>query len=543
MENSLKELFRLRFGCCPQSVELLGASGSNRKYYRMYVPENEVSSSGNPYPEKSLIGVIGTDREENRTFCTLARHFASKGLNVPEIYAMGGDGICYIQQDLGTLSLYDAVSGGRRAASEAFGKRGFRDPEEEGSAYRARIYSHGERELLRKTVRMLPKFQMEGADGLDFSVCHPQSELDCRSIMFDLNYFKYCFLKATGVEFNAVLLENDFEKLSRDILAAGEYAFMYRDFQSRNVMLVDGEPYFIDFQGGMRGPIYYDLASFVWQAKACYPDDLRHELVSEYMGALKEYISVDESVFHRKLSLFVLFRTLQVLGAYGFRGLFEKKQYFIDSIPFALANVSAILPAFAQTYPYLCEVLRNVLASRMAVAREPAAEDNIVKFPGPRSKGWKKEDEDGEKSLEIEICSFSYKKGIPEDRSGNGGGYVFDCRSIHNPGRYQEYKNSTGTDADVIRFLEDDGEVRTYLEHVCGVFDPHIDTYLRRGFTHLMASFGCTGGQHRSVYCAEHLAMHLMDRYASQIAAGKIRILLIHREQNIVKRLPEEAAV
>lgn len=491
MENILKELFKSYSGSCPVKMEPLGVSGSNRRYYRIYRDSEIACRTGIP---ETVIGVVGTDCVENRTFCTMARHFASKGINVPEIYAVSEDGMCYLQQDLGTLSLFDAVADGRSAAA----------------------FSCEERKLLLKAVSMLPKIQIEGAEGLDFSICHPQTGLDARSVMFDLNYFKYCFLKATGAEFNAVLLENDFDRLRSDILAVETNAFLYRDFQSRNIMSVDGEPYFIDFQGGMRGPVHYDLASFVWQAKACYPDDLRQDMVSAYIESLKSYMSVDEDEFRSTLNLFVLFRMLQVLGAYGFRGLFERKQYFIDSIPLALANLSALIPEFSGRYPYLCGILGEVIESGKFAVKDRQASAGC---------------------LEIEIYSFSYRKGIPEDRSGNGGGYVFDCRSIHNPGRYPEYRNSTGMNADVIKFLDEDGETGSYLEHVYGIFEPHADTFLRRGFTHLMVCFGCTGGQHRSVYCAEHLAVRLKEKYSSQIASGAIRIVLIHREQNVKKVL------
>ncbi|MCM1501725.1 MAG: phosphotransferase [Bacteroidales bacterium] len=625
MENALTELFVSFAGCRPPAMEPLGVSGSNRKYYRIYSSgkTSECSCKGTEAAD-TYIGVIGTDARENRTFCALARHFASKGINVPEVYAISEDGLCYIQQDLGKLSLYDAVACGRQAAVSAF-KPGFAEECTEclsagrfnpvsGSlmaelkpdypeccAATDEPYSEAERALLLKTVSMLPEIQMEGAQGLDFSVCHPHSSLDARSIMFDLNYFKYCFLKLTGIEFNAVLLEDDFEKLCADILSAGEKGFMYRDFQSRNVMLRDGEPYFIDFQGGMCGPVYYDLASFVWQAKACYPDGLRNDMVAVYIESMRRYMPVDEDAFHARLNLFVLFRTLQVLGAYGFRGLFERKQHFMDSIPFALKNLLSVLDGFVDAYPYLCGVLRkmatvsavagNVLnadvphgnvrieeteqalehaVSETAIAADKEMECQLsgvegvmriekvepevahVSKAGNGTVGnveWEQtvgaENTgcatsanvmgDEAKCLEIEIYSFSYKRGIPEDRSGNGGGYVFDCRSIHNPGRYDEYKKSTGMDADVVKFLEDDGEISRYLEHVYGVVDPHVDTFLRRGFTHLMASFGCTGGQHRSVYCAEHLAEHLKERYATQIEDGRMRILLIHREQDVRK--------
>lgn len=521
MEKQLKGLFKSCTGVVPSHIEPLVASGSNRRYYRIYAgqPENAVGGE-HPPAVKTAIGVIGTDPEENRAFCTLARHFTSRGINVPEIYAVSDDWMCYLQGDLGTLSLFDAVASGRSAASSPGHMA-------DGAKSHADNYSCQERELLLKTIAMLPKIQFDGADGLDFSVCHPQQDFDGRLIMFDLNYFKYCYLKTAGVEFNAMQLEDDFERLRDDLLKAGDMAFMYRDFQARNVMLVGGEPYFIDFQGGMHGPIYYDLASFVWQARACYPDGLKEEMIRAYLVAAEKYIRVDERQFRKNLSLFVLFRTLQVLGAYGFRGNFEKKRHFIDSIPFALENLSGLLPEFRDSYPYLCEVLQNVVASgKDSAGPQATAADSVSQVQGLA-------DAAQSRCLEVEIYSFSYKNGIPQDRSGNGGGYVFDCRSLNNPGRYPQYRNSTGRDADVIKFLEDDGEISGFLEHVYGVVVPHVETFLRRGFTHLMVSFGCTGGQHRSVYCAEHLAMYLKERYSSGIADGVLRIVLRHREQNV----------
>jgi len=341
--------------------------------------------------------------------------------------------------------------------------------------------------------------------------------------MFDLNYFKYCFLKPSGLEFNEVRLQDDFERLADELLAASALrlsdgtfydgpAFMLRDFQSRNVMVSDGNPYFIDFQGGRRGPVHYDVASFVWHARSGYPAALRDRLAETYLDALTEYVNVDRADFMRTLRVFVLFRTLQVLGAYGFRGMVENKAKFVTSIPAAIQSLKEQLSdcqdEFAGAYPYLYETLRQLA--------------ELPRFAVPDSES---------AGLTVTVYSFSFHKGIPYDPSGNGGGYVFDCRSIHNPGRYEPYKKLTGRDREVIDFLENDGEVFGFLEHVYGVVDPHVETFDGRGFRNLMVSFGCTGGQHRSVYCAEHLAAHLAEKYPA------VSVRLIHREQGIEEAL------
>ena len=323
-------------------------------------------------------------------------------------------------------------------------------------------------------------------------------------VMFDLNYFKYCFLKATGLDFNEVRLQDDFERLKDDLLRDSGETFMYRDFQARNVMFKDGEPYFIDFQGGRRGPVYYDVASFIWQARSRYPDDLKEMLTETYLRALKGYTEVDEALFYERLRIFVLFRTLQVLGAYGFRGYFEKKPHFLGSIPYALNNLRKILKTPFETYPYLTEVLVKLTSMHQFYE---IAED---------------------KRLEVRIYSFAYKKGVPVDATGNGGGYVFDCRSINNPGKYEHFRQFTGLDAEVVKFLEDDGEVSVFLDSVYKLVDAHAKRFIERKFTHLQVCFGCTGGQHRSVYCAERLAEHLSSRF-------DVKVTLTHRELDIEK--------
>lgn len=463
---ALAALFEQYAGTSAEETVAFPSSGSSRRYFRL--------RSG----ACSAVGVCGADAGENRAFIGLSRHFRSKGLPVPQVYAQSADGLCYLQEDLGDTSLFDAVSQGRERGG----------------------YSEAEAGLLRRTVEMLPRFQCAGAEGLDWSLCYPQEAFDGRTVDFDLNYFKYCFLKTSGLEFNEIRLQDDFDRLKADLLEdSGEPTFMYRDFQARNVMLRDGEPWFIDFQGGRRGPLCYDLASFLWQARSRFPDTLREELVEHYLQALRAFRPVDGAAFRRRLRLFVLFRSLQVLGAYGFRGRFEKKPHFLSSIPCAIDQLRTLLQTPFPAYPYLSECLLHLCALPQFAA---------------------------EKRLEVQVVSFSYKKGIPADASGNGGGYVFDCRGIHNPGKYEYYRAFTGRDPEVIRFLEDDGEVSVFLDSVYRLADAHAARYLERGFTHLQFCFGCTGGQHRSVYCAEHLARHLAEKY-------RLRVRLTHRELSV----------
>lgn len=503
--EALRKLYEQWKGEAPVQTERLAGAGSNREYYRMTDGEGQ-----------SVIGCIGTSRDENHAFVCLTKHFTRRQLPVPQILAVSNDELRYLQTDLGDQSLFDALRVGREAGGR---------------------YTQQERALLVKTIRELPNIQMRGARGLDWSCCYPQPEFDQDSVLFDLNYFKYCFLKATGLDFHELKLEANFRMLAKDLTSESCDAFLYRDFQARNVMLVDGEPRFIDYQGGRKGPFYYDLASFLWQASAKYPDKLRRDLIGEYYDSLKNYTEVpSERHFKSRLDLFVLFRTLQVLGAYGFRGYFERKRHFIDSIPPAMDNMRNLLKnSTVDAYPYLKEVLSNMcqlpqFAPQKVVMPKRAdgyktTESNVYK-PHPQDGPATFSKYDGTGPLVVRVFSFSYRKGIPEDESGNGGGYVFDCRSTHNPGRYEPYKQLTGLDEPVIRFLEDDGEITIFLQSVYRLADAHVERYLQRGFTSLMFSFGCTGGQHRSVYSAQHLAEHIHEKYG-------IEVRICHREQGI----------
>lgn len=487
--QQLIDLYSTFTGQTPADVIEMPASGSNRLYFRLIEKNENFDASGRDSKgnnqTNTLIGVSGESVAENRTFLYMAEHFRSKGLPVPRVVARSADDLYYLQEDLGNTLLFDAIEKGRKTS----------------------VFSEEEKELLRQTVRLLPAFQFAGAEGMDFGRCYPQSEFNRRSILWDLNYFKYCFLKATGLDFQEDRLEDDFQKMADVLLRSQSATFMYRDFQSRNVMIRDGKPVFIDFQGGRKGPVYYDVASFLWQAKANYPESLRRELLDEYIDALRQYQPVDETYFHAQLRHFVLFRTLQVLGAYGFRGYFEKKPHFIQSVPFAIANLRQLLREAYPEYPYLSEVLDRL-------TRLKQFSDELEK-----------------RRLIVKVTSFAYKKGIPEDTSGNGGGYVFDCRAVNNPGKYERYKPFTGLDDCVIKFLEDDGEITTFLEHVYALVDAHCARFIERGFTSLSVCFGCTGGQHRSVYSAQHLALHLNEKFGVQVN-------LVHREQNIEQTFP-----
>lgn len=467
--TALKDLYKSHTGAEPASVEELPSSGSHRRYFRLTGDDGQ-----------TLIGVIGTCKEENEAFLYIDNHFRSKGLPVPQVVAVADDRMSYLQEDLGDTLLFNAIEKGRLT----------------------RAFSSEEKALLVKVIRKLPEIQFAGAAGLNFSKCYPPTEFDTRSILWDLNYFKYCFLKATGIEFLEDKLEDDFQAMADVLMRGKSSTFMYRDFQSRNVMIKDGEPWFIDFQGGRKGPFFYDVASFLWQAKANFPTSLRNELIEEYINALKKYKPVDNEYFYEQLRHFVLFRTLQVLGAYGFRGYFEKKPHFLQSVPYAIANLRELLREPFVEYPYLDELLRHLVDMKQF-------SDDLQK-----------------RTLCVRVMSFAYKKGIPNDATGNGGGYVFDCRAVNNPGKYDRFKPFTGLDQQVIKFLEDDGEITTFLEHCYALVDATVKRYVERGFTNLMVCFGCTGGQHRSVYCAQHMAEHLHRNFS-------VKVELVHREQNI----------
>ncbi|WP_367280814.1 RNase adapter RapZ [uncultured Duncaniella sp.] len=462
--KQLNELYRRYTGKDAEQVKLLTPAGSSRKYYRLSGGDGEVS----------LIGVAGTDCKENEAFIYLSRHFYEKGLPVPRVLAVSDDGMCYLESDLGDVSLF-ALKG------------------DEG--------------LLEKAVRMLARFHYEGSDGMDYTKCFPVDAFDRQSVMWDLNYFKYSFLNTSGISYSEPRLEADMVRLAEDVdrVTRNESRFMLRDFQSRNVMVKDGEVYFIDYQGGRRGPSAYDLASFLWQAKAGFSHELRERLIEVYADEARRYDDVDAEMLKQQVRSMALIRTLQVMGAYGLRGRFERKPHFLQSIPLAIGNLRSLLDEGIGDYPYLNEMLPRLIEAGKGIGVS----------------------DDGFEGLTVRVSSFSFKKGIPEDPSGNGGGYVFDCRAMDNPGRYEEYRSLTGLDREVIEFLEAKGEIGRFLDSCHSLVDAAVGNYLNRGFNSLMVSYGCTGGQHRSVYSAQHTAEHIKERFP------QVRVLLCHREQGI----------
>jgi len=486
-EESLCRLHEDLFGSAPDSIRLLSGAGSNRRYFRL--------SSVTADQHLSVIGTAGTDVDENRAFIGLSRHLAGRGIAVPEVLAVSSDGITYLQEDLGDVSLFDVIS-----------------PESRTGEFSSETIS-----LLERVMQLLADTHSRASEGLDWNLCFPQKEMDGNMVRWDLNYFKYCFLKNAGVEFAEPLLESEFNLLYERLTERAEAAdgFMIRDFQSRNVMIKDGKPYLIDFQGGRRGPAEYDVASFLWQAKARFTPGLREHLVNTYVKARNVSTpEFNEEAFRKALPLFVMFRMMQTLGAYGLRGLAEKKPHFITSIPIALRNLQAHLRAYGLTgiFPHIAEITGRSLAAATIGDIDTMA--GIEPFT------------DG---LTVTVSSFSYKRGIPTDLSGNGGGFVFDCRAVHNPGRYAEYRQLTGRDKPVRQFLENDGEIFEFLGHVNALVDASVKRYISRGFTSLSVNFGCTGGQHRSVYSAEATARHLARTFPG------IRVILWHREQHILE--------
>ena len=318
----ISKLYKQVTGQQHDNIELLTGSGSNRRYFRMTGP-------------RSLIAVCGESTAENRAFIYMARHFRNKGIPVPKVLAVSDDESCYIQEDLGDTLLFNAITNGRTTGE----------------------FSDYEKGLIRKSIARLSSIQFKGAEGMDFGMCYPLSDFNRRTVMWDLNYFKYCFLKATGISFNESTLEDDFEAMTDLLLKASSDTFMYRDFQSRNVIIKDEKPYFIDFQGGRKGPIYYDVASFLWQAKANFNSELREEMIDTYISEASKFTDINPAEFRQTLHHFVVFRTMQVLGAYGFRGLLERKAHFIESIPYALNNLQTLFKHHLNEYPYLSKVL------------------------------------------------------------------------------------------------------------------------------------------------------------------------------------------
>ena len=456
MTEQLKYIFEQWAGETLVSTTPLPQSGSYREYFRMISANHQA------------MGVYNPDKSENHAYITFTNHFLKHNLKVPHLYESDIDKNVYLVEDLGNETLFSFITKNRT-----------------GEEFANKIKEHYKRALTE-----LVKFQIDAFDELDFSVCYPRSSFDKQSMLWDLHYFKYYFLKLTQIPFDEQKLEDDFTTLIDFLLSTDVDFFMYRDFQSRNIMLKNDELYFIDFQGGRKGALQYDVASFLYDAKADIPQQVRDELLEHYLLTLNQKIKVDKAEFKKFYYGYVLIRILQAMGAYGFRGIHEKKAHFLKSIPYAVNNIEYLLSndllphGLNELYSSLNHILKN---------------SSLRKFETI---------EDSEK-LSVSINSFSYVSGIPVDLSGNGGGFVFDCRSLHNPGRYDEFKMLTGKDEAVIDFLNQQNDIQEFLTNITSIIERAINNYTQRGFSHLMINFGCTGGQHRSVYCAERLFEYL----------------------------------
>ena len=466
----LRKLFERHFRSPAERIQPLQGQlgGSGRKIVRL---EDKTHTA---------IGILYEVREENVAFLEFSRHFRRHNLPVPEIYAEDLNNGAYLEEDLGDTTLFEFLSthrDGENIAPEAV-------------------------EAYRKVVALLPQFQIEGGRDLNYKVCYPRASFDRQSIAWDLNYFKYYFLRLAGIPFNEQALEDDFGRLTRVLLGADRDYFLYRDFQSRNVMLRDGHPFFVDYQGGRKGALQYDIASLLFDAKADLPPELRQQLLDYYLDTLTDFVPIARDEFMRHYYPYVYVRVMQALGAYGFRGFYERKTHFLQSVPYALKNLRWLLQhAELPSMPSLMQALRGVAGSEklQSIATET---ENLV----------------------VRIFSFSFHRGLPNDESGHGGGFVFDCRSLPNPGREARFKSLTGRDAPVIEYLAQHESVHEFLASAISLIESSVSSYQDRGFKNLMVSFGCTGGQHRSVYLAEQMAKHLRGRNGVEVVVQHLQL-------------------
>ena len=489
IQNILAELTH-SIGETPTEILPIAASGSARKYYRIITDRH------------TLIGTYSENTEENEAFLTFSKHFHDLGLNVPEVFAVNEDKTCYLQRDFGDDNLFAHV----QTALIADG--GPSTPSTSSGTVSGTAYSENVIQLYEQALKHLVKFQCIGHQGLDYSKAYPTECFDRQAILDDLNYFKYYFVKPhEEIDFNETRLGKDFEAFADFVSQAPCDFFMYRDFQSRNIMVKDGELYFIDFQGGRKGPLNYDVVSLLYQVKAQIPQAVRDELIQYYKEELKQFVNPEEVKFDTYQPYFVYLRMLQVLGAYGFRGLIQKKSHFIESIPYALKE----LKIWSENHPLKEYPELQKVISQLSTLNYPT--DSQLSTLNSK--------------LTVTINSFSFKKGYPNDFSGNGGGFVFDCRALPNPGREPEFKTKTGRDWEVIDYLMAKPPVHIFLDHVKAIVGQSVDNYRERHFSNLMVSFGCTGGQHRSVFFAQTIYEWLKATYLD------IHVVVNHIERKI----------
>lgn len=477
--GAIGQLFESIGDRTPERIEKLPQSGSDRMYFRIYSQQ------------QTCIATYNHHQRETQTFVYFSRHFREAGLPVPAILAVNGDDTLYIQQDLGTESLLDQLE-----------QKGHGD------------YVYG---LFQQSLAQLARIQILGDKELDYGYCLTAKEFGKQAILSDLLYFKYYFLDTLQLPYDKQAMLDDFDALSTYLTRTENKYFMFRDFQSRNIIVKEDKVNFIDYQGGMKGALQYDVASLLWQAKAELDEHWKDSLLEYYMDEVDKLLQkpVDRITFVSQYNGYVLIRLLQVMGAYGFRGLFERKAHFLASIPLALRNLKFFIEhkRVGIVTPEFDRVLRLVVTDEMIERFEPVQANEQT-------------------PLVIEVNSFSYKKGIPADPSENGGGFVFDMRGILNPGRFDEYKIQTGKDKPVQDFLEQRTKMNEFLNSVWDLIDITVEDYLKRGFSHLMINFGCTGGQHRSVYAAEQTARHLRNKY-------KVKVQLMHTNSaNWLRELP-----
>jgi aminoglycoside/choline kinase family phosphotransferase len=486
----LKGLFEQHFHSRPEDVRPLQGQlgGSGRVILRLTADE------------QSAIGILYDVREENAAFLEFSRHFRRHGLPVPEVYAEDLAHGVYLEEDLGDTTLFEFLVRNRSGANIT-----------------PKVV-----EAYRQVVATLPRFQIEAGRDLNYKVCYPRSSFDRQSISWDLNYFKYYFLRLAGIPFNEQALENDFSRLTKFLLTAPRDYFLYRDYQSRNVMLRDGQPTFLDYQGGRRGALQYDIASLLYDAKADLPPALRQNLLDHYIETLGRFIEISRETFMHHYYAFVYVRIMQALGAYGFRGFYERKAHFLQSVPYALKNLLWLLEhaSLPIALPALTGAFKSIVDSPKLLTLSADGDKGAV-FAAPEPKAAPVHQE----NLIVRIFSFSFHQGgPPKDETGHGGGFVFDVRSLPNPGREERFKAFTGKDATVIDYLNQHESVHQYLASATLLVDASVGSYQQRGFKSLTASFGCTGGQHRSVFMAEQLAKHLRAKNGVEVVVRHIEL-------------------
>ena len=474
--DDIKRLFAAYSTDAIQDIKAIPQSGGDRLYFRIITAT------------ATYIATRNDNIKENKAFIYFSGHFKNAFCPVPLILSVNDSCSLYLQEDVGDTSLLDVL--------EAEGQSG-------------RVYS-----LFQKSLLALANLQVSGDKGLDYGYCITSSVFGRQAIVSDLLYFKYYFLDTLKLPYDKEKLISEFEALSIYLSNADHKYFMYRDFQSRNIIVKDDVVHFIDYQGGMKGAVQYDVASLLWQAKAELSDEWKNSLLHYYITCLQTILqqTFDTRRFESEYNGYVLIRLLQVLGAYGFRGLFERKAHFLTSIPLALKNLGWFInhKKIGVELPEFERLLRLIVTGEVVKKFEPIRADSDT-------------------ALLVKINSFSFiKSGYPKDETTNGGGFVFDCRGILNPGRIPEFKHLTGRDKPVKDYLEQQTKMPEFLNSVYNIVDISVEDYIARSFESLVINFGCTGGQHRSVYAADALARHVRNKYG-------VRVSIAHIEQKIAE--------